>query len=64
MRDDRRFDRGWRGAMTIGIVVSVLAHAALLGLVRFSVEPMSGGASGHPASSGASARSRSADAGQ
>ncbi len=45
MRDDRRFDRGWRGAMTIGIVVSVLAHAALLGLVRFSVEPMSGGAS-------------------
>ena len=45
MREQGRFDRGWRGAMTIGIVVSVLVHAALLGLVRFSVEPMSGGAS-------------------
>lgn len=44
MRDERRFDRGWRGAMTIGIVVSVLVHAALLAMVSFTVEPMSGGA--------------------
>ncbi len=44
MREQSRFDRGWRGAMTVGIVVSVLVHAALLAMVRFSVEPMSGGA--------------------
>ncbi len=44
MRDERRIDRGWRGAMTVGIVVSVLVHAALLAWVRFTVEPMSGGA--------------------
>lgn len=44
MSDDRRFDRGWRGAMTVGIVVSVLVHGALFAWVGFTVEPMSGGA--------------------
>ena len=45
MREQSRIDRGWRGAMTVGIVVSLLVHAALLAMVRFSVEPMSGGVS-------------------
>lgn len=43
MGNDRRLDRGWRRAMGIGIAVSVVAHAALLAWVKFSVEPMSGG---------------------
>jgi len=44
MADDRRMDRGWRRAMVAGIAMSVIAHAALLAWVRFSVEPTSPGA--------------------
>ena len=45
MAEDRRLDRGWRRAMLVGIAVSVIAHAALLAWVKFSVAPMSGGES-------------------
>jgi hypothetical protein len=38
MTDARRFERSWRRAVLIGIVVSVAAHAALLAWVRFGVD--------------------------
>ncbi len=43
MAEERRIDRGWRRAMGIGIAVSIVAHAALLTWVKFSVEPMGDG---------------------
>ncbi|MEJ2481743.1 MAG: hypothetical protein P8049_01075 [Gemmatimonadota bacterium] len=45
MTGERRLDRGWRRAMGIGIAVSIIAHAALLAWVRFSVDPMGDGES-------------------
>ncbi len=38
MTDGRRFDRSWRRAIWGGIALSVVAHAALLAWVRFSIE--------------------------
>lgn len=40
MGEERRIDRRWRSAMSVGIAVSIIAHAALLAWVKFSVEPM------------------------
>ena len=45
MAENRRMDRGWRRAMIAGIAISVVAHAALLARVKFSVEPPSSGES-------------------